>query len=63
VRLSKDGRTAHARLVTARRRGPRRARDRLQPDDQAEVEQLLDRLAHEFVREILRAQAPFRASG
>jgi EmrB/QacA subfamily drug resistance transporter len=63
VQLSRDGRTAHAQLVTARREALDELATGWRPDDQAEVGRLLDRLAHEFVREIPRAQAPSRASG
>ena len=63
VQLSRDGRTAHAQLVTARREALDQLSTGWRPDDQAEVGRLLDRLAHEFVREIPRAQAPSRAAG
>jgi DNA-binding MarR family transcriptional regulator len=58
VQLSRDGRTAHARLVTARREALDELAAGWRSDDQAEVERLLDRLAHAFVREIPRAMAP-----
>jgi EmrB/QacA subfamily drug resistance transporter len=55
VRLTEDGRTAHARLVAARREALDRLATGWRSDEQADVEPLLDRLAHEFVREMPRA--------
>jgi EmrB/QacA subfamily drug resistance transporter len=63
VQLSEDGRTAHARLVTARRQALDDLATGWRSDDQAEVERLLDHLAHELVREIPRAQAPSPTPG
>jgi DNA-binding MarR family transcriptional regulator len=52
VRLTEEGRGAHTRLVTARRQALDELTAGWRSDDQAEVERLLDRLAHEFVREL-----------
>ena len=62
VRLTRDGHSAHGRLVSARRQALDELASGWRSDDQAEVERLLDRLAHELVSEIPRAEAPARAS-
>jgi hypothetical protein len=48
--------------VTARRQALDELAAAWRSDDQAEVERLLDRLAHEFVRELPRAPATTRAA-
>jgi DNA-binding MarR family transcriptional regulator len=56
VRLTGAGRAAHARLIAARREALDDLAEGWRSGDQDEVERLLDRLAHEFVREIPRGR-------
>jgi hypothetical protein len=54
VRFTEDGRAVHAWLVAARREALDRPATGWRSDDRAELDRLLDRLAHEFVREMPR---------